>query len=105
MSERLSFDVTLLEPEDGDDQWEAHFRGFSGYGDSADGAMAALGVEIQSLIEDAEYNRTHAPGVYGHGSNRPVSEVQRLDDSSIPSGPRSKDPHPVHSSELPKDRV
>lgn len=105
MSERLSFDVTVLEPEDGDDQWEAHFRGFSGYGDSADGAMAALGVEIQELIDDAEYNITHAPGIYGHDANRPLPQVQRVDDSAVPPGPRGQDPYPVHSSDPPKDRV
>lgn len=104
MGERLSFDVTLFEPEDGDDQWEAHFRGFSGYGESADGALAALGTEIQELIEDVEYNLA-SPGVHGHHADRQVSEVQRLDNPTIPTRAGGPNPYPVHSPHHPKDRV
>lgn len=102
---RLSFGITLLEPEEGDDQWEAHFRGLIGYGGSADEAMTLLGLEIQELTEDAEYNRVHAPGIYGHKPDRSVPEVQHLDDPAVSQGQRGPDAAPVHPPESPQDRV
>lgn len=102
---RLSFEITLLEPEEGDDQWEAHFRGLAGYGESADEAMTVLVSEIQELIEDAEYNRVHAPGIHGHNPDRSVPEVQHLDNPTVPQGQRGPDTTPVHPPEPPQDRV
>ena len=105
MSERLSFEITLLEPIEGDDQWEANFAGISSFGDSGADALGNLGVQIGEIVEDAEYNRVHAPRIYGHVPSRKVPQVQRLHSGAIPQGARGKDPAPVHSPEPPQDRL
>ena len=99
MEERLQFDITLFGPEDGDDQWEARHAGLAGYGESGGEATTALTNQLDDIIEDAEYNRVHAPRVYGHDPDRQVSQMQRSDDPEVQKGNRRQEPDPLHSSD------
>ena len=61
--EESVFPVELLPPDE-DGEWEARSVGHVSYGDTAEEAMSNLGVQLDALVEDAEYNRIHAPGGY-----------------------------------------
>ncbi len=105
MSSRVTFEISLVGPEDGDDEWEATFRGFSGIGDTAREAVSDLVEQLEELVEDAEYYRVHAPGVYGHPTGRTLPQVQRVHDPEIQKGRGRQKPSSLYPSERQKDRV
>jgi len=106
MEERLSFDILLEGPEEGDDEWAAHHRGLAGYGDSEEEALGSLVVQLREIVEDVEYNRVYgSPGIPGHPSGSAVPQVQQMDNPEVPQRRGSPNPYPIHPPEQPKDRV
>ena len=78
--EESVFPVELTMPEDIGDSWTASSVGIFGHGSTAEEAMSNLGEQLDELVEDAEYNRIHAPRVHGHTPGSQVPEGQPLHD-------------------------
>ncbi len=97
------FEIELIPPEPGDIEWTAKSFGEVGYGDSAAEAFEQLGID--DLVEDAEYYRIHAPGVYGHPPGGQVSEGQQGDGLQLSERQRGETPAPVHKTDPPQDSV
>lgn len=101
----MVFQIELAEPEEGDDQWKTNFQGISHYGDNAQEVLDRLGVEIDQIVEDAEYYRVHDPRVYGHPSGGALSQVLGMDNHSVSKGNRRQDAPPIHTPDPEKDRL
>ena len=99
------FPVELVMPEKAFDDWEARSVGHVGYGTTAADALASLGEQLDDLVEDAEYNRIHAPGIYGHPPGGEVPEGQPVHDLPVPKGEGSEAAPAVHPPEPKEDRV
>ena len=102
--EESVFPVELLAP-DTDGEWEARSVGHVSYGDTAEEALSNLGEQLDDLVEDAEYNRVHAPRLYGHPPGSEIPEGQPVHDLPVQKGEGSETPPPVHPTEPAKDRV
>ena len=103
--EESVFPVELTMPADDSEDWEASSVGHTGYGPTAAGALANLGEQLDDLVEDAEYNRIHAPGIHGHPPGGMVPEGQPVHDLPLQEGERSAAPATVHPTEPTKDSV
>ncbi len=103
--EESVFPVELSPPVGDDEDWEASSVGFTGYGPTAAGALANLGEQLVDLVEDAEYNRIHAPGIYGYPPGGEVPESQPVHDLPVQKGKGSEAASTVHPTEPTKDSV
>lgn len=99
------FPVELVCPDSEQDEWEARSVGHAAYGSTAAEALSNLGAQLDDLVEDAEYNRIHAPGIYGHEAGSQVPEGQPPHDLPVPQREGGEEPPSIHQVEPPKDRV
>lgn len=100
-----AFPIELIPPDTEETEWTARAVGHETIGDTAEEALSNLGELLDDIVEDAEYYRIHAPGVYGHTTGSQVPEGHGRHGVQLPKGQGSEPPSPFHQNQPPQNRV